>query len=389
MTRTPTQLSLSPATRAAQALRHIDVRTGGVSPAIELSATFARNEDYAPRQSYIYARDGGPTVEHAEDLLADLDGAAGTMVFASGMAAVVALMETLRAGDHVVAPKVMYHGGFTWLRRLGELRGIETTFFDATDSDALKAALRPGRTRLLWIESPTNPTWDVIDIAAAAEAAHAAGCRLAVDCTAAPPCTTLALGLGADFAFHSGTKYLGGHSDLTAGVLSAARDDALWTELRQIRTLMGSVIGAFEAWLLIRGMRTLYVRYAQASSSALAIARHLASHPGVARVLYPGLPDHPGHTIAARQMTGGFGGMLSVLTHGGEAAARDVARFAQVFIPATSLGGVESLIEHRKAVEGPHSVVAPNLLRLSVGIEDPADLIADLDQALERAGCAG
>lgn len=389
MTRPPSQMSLSPATRAAQALRMIDPVTGSVTPVIDLSSTFARDEAYAPRQSYIYARDGGPTVEHAESLLASLEGAAGTLVFASGMAALVALTETLRTGDHVAAPRSMYHGCASWLRRLGELRGIETTFFDATQAGALEAALRPGRTRLVWVESPTNPTWDVIDIAAAAEAAHGAGARLAVDCTVAPPCTLRALELGADFAFHSGTKYLGGHSDITAGVLSAARLDPMWAEVRQLRSMMGSVIAAFEAWLLIRGIRTLYLRYERASASALAIAERLSAHPGVARVLYPGLEAHPGHAVAARQMTGGFGGMLSFLVRGTEAQARDVARHVLVFVPATSLGGVESLIEHRRTVEGPHSTTPETLLRLSVGIEDPADLIADLEQALERAGCGG
>jgi cystathionine gamma-synthase len=296
-------------------------------------------------------------------------------------------METLGAGDHVAAPRVIYHGVLGWLKRLEARRGVALTLFDASEPGALEAALRPGATKLVWIESPTNPNWDVIDIAAAAEAAHAAGARLAVDCTAAPPCATRALELGADFAFHSATKYLAGHSDLTAGALSAARDDALWAELRTIRSMLGSVIAPFEAWLLIRGMRTLFLRWERASASALAIAEMLAAHPGVAEVLYPGLPSHPGHAIAARQMSGGFGGMLSFLVKGDAGTARDVARFTEVFIPATSLGGVESLIEHRKAVEGPHSIVPDTLLRLSVGIEDPADLIADLEQALERAGC--
>lgn len=387
MTDTPRQLSLSPATRVAQALRHIDPRSGAVVPGIELSSTFARDENYAARQSYIYARDGGPTVEHAEAILADLDGAAGSLLFASGMAAMVALLETLNTGDHVAAPRVMYQGGLSWLRRLAEKRGIDVTFFDATQPGALKAALRPGHTRLLWIETPTNPTWDVIDIADAADAVHAAGGRLAVDCTTAPPCTTRALDLGADYAFHSATKYLAGHSDITAGVLSARHGDTLWDEVRRARTLQGSVIAAFEAWLLIRGMRTLFIRYERASENAQLIAEHFERARGVERVLYPGLPAHPGHAIAARQMTGGFGGMLSVLVRGGYDQARDVARFAQVFIPATSLGGVESLIEHRKAIEGPLSEVPENLLRLSIGIESPRDLIADLEQALERAGC--
>jgi cystathionine gamma-synthase len=378
---------LSPATRAAQALRHVDPAGGGVTPAIDLSSTFARDADYAPRRSHIYARDGGPTVEAAEAVLADLDGAAASLVFASGMSALVALMETLRTGDHVAAPAVMYHGGIAWLRRLAERRGIAVTFFDATEDGALEAALRPGETRLLWIETPTNPTWDVIDVAAAAAAGHAAGARVAVDCTVSPPCTMRALELGADFAFHSGTKYMGGHSDLTAGVLSAARTDGLWDEIRLVRTLMGGVIAPFDAWLLIRGIRTLFLRYERASAGAMRIARHFEGHPGVARVLYPGLPGHPRHEVAARQMTGGFGGMLSILTAGDAAAARDVARFAEVFLPATSLGGVESLIEHRKTVEGPASLVPDTLLRLSIGVEDPADLIADLEQALERAGC--
>jgi cystathionine gamma-synthase len=376
-------MPLSPATRAAQALRHVDDRTGAITPAIELASTFARDADYAPRRAYIYARDGGPTVEHAEAVLADLDGAAGSLLFASGMAGLVALTETLRTGDHVAAPRVMYHGALDWLHRIAERRGIGVSFFDA-EPGALAAALGP-RTRLVWIETPTNPTWDIIDIAAAAEAAHGAGARLAVDCTAAPPCTMQALALGADVAFQSGTKYLGGHSDLTAGVLSVARRDALWDELRAVRTLMGSVLGGFEAWLLIRGLRTLFLRYERASASALAIARHFEGHPRVAGVLYPGLASHPGHAVAARQMTGGFGGMLSLLVAGGFAQARDVARFARVLLPATSLGGVESLIEHRRSVEGPHSVVPDNLVRISVGIEDPEDLIADLEQALERA----
>ena len=302
------------------------------------------------------------------------------------MSAFVALTETLRSGDHVVCPDIMYHGALTWLRRLADRRGVALATFDPADPAALAKAIRPA-TRLVWIEVPTNPTWDVIDIAAAAAAAHAAGALLAADCTAAPPCTLRALELGADIAFHSGTKYLGGHSDLTAGVLSFARRDDFFSEINTLRTLMGGILKAFEAWLLIRGLRTLFLRYERASASALAIARHFEHHPAVERVLYPGLPSHPGHAVAARQMTGGFGGMLSLLVNGGFDRARDVARFARVFLPATSLGGVESLIEHRKSVESPHSLVPDNLLRLSIGIEDPADLIADLEQALERAAC--
>jgi cystathionine gamma-synthase len=234
----------------------------------------------------------------------------------------------------------------------------------------------------VWIETPVNPTWDVIDIAAAAEAAHGAGAILAVDATAATPVLTRPLTLGADLAFHSATKYLNGHSDLTAGVLVTRAIDARWQEITSVRHLMGGVLGAFEAWLLLRGLRTLYLRVERASASALEIARHFEGHPKLAAVLYPGLESHPGHAVAKRQMTGGFGGMLSLLVDGDAAAARAVAARTRLFVPATSLGGVESLIEHRATIEGPHSVVPKNLLRLSIGIEDPADLIADLEQAL-------
>lgn len=375
----------APATRAAQALRMINEATGAVTPGIELASTFARDADYAPRQRYIYSRDGGPTVEHAEEVIASLDNAAASLLFASGMAAIAGWLETLERGDHIVAPKVMYHGGQTWLHRIAERRGIEVTWIDQADPAALPAALRAGQSSWAWVETPANPNWDIVDITAAAKATHAAGARLFVDCTAAPPSTLRALDLGADIAFHSATKYMGGHSDLTAGVLSL-KDEALLDDLRLIRTLMGSVLAGFEAWLLIRGLRTLFVRWDRLCDSALALATRFEGHPKLAEVLYPGLPSHPGHAIAKAQMTGGFGGMLSLMVTGDGQIAHDVARFTNVFLPATSLGGVESLIEHRKAVEGPHSIVPPQLLRLSVGIEDPADLIADLAQALDRAG---
>lgn len=377
-----TQLKLSPATRVAQALHHVDEMTGAVTPAIDLSSTYARDEAYAPRQSYIYARDGGPTVKKAEEVLASIDEAAGALVFSSGMAAVVTLLETLDAGDHVVAQKVMYHGAIDWLKRLEVKRGIKVSFFDQADDKALKQAITAD-TKIVWIETPSNPSWDVVDIEAAADAAHAAGARLVVDSTVAPACTTRALALGADYVFQSGTKYLSGHSDLTAGTLSCARADDHWAAITKLRKQLGNVIRPFDAWLMVRGMRTLYLRYERASESALKIAQHFENHPKIAAVLYPGLPSHPSHAVATRQMDGGFGGMLSLLAKSGK-AANDIARFTQVFIPATSLGGVESLIEHRKAVEGPNSVVPDTLLRLSIGIENVDDLIADLEQALDR-----
>ena len=373
----------SPRSILAQIDHYIDPATGAVTPPIQPASTFARGAGYEPRGGYTYGRTQNPNNDLVEGLLAQLEGGAEARLFGSGMAAVTTFFETLPAGRHVVAPEVMYHGAKDWLLRLSERRGIGLTLFDGRDPAALQAAIRPGETEVVWIEPATNPTWDVIDIAAAAEAAHGAGAILAVDATVAPPVTTRPIALGADMVFHSATKYLNGHSDVTAGVLVTAESDDRWEEIVDLRTLMGGVAGAFEAWLLLRGLRTLALRFDQASQGALEIARHFEGHPKLESVLYPGLESHPGHAVAARQMTAGFGGMLSLLVKGGAAEARTVATATQLFIPATSLGGVESLIEHRASVEGPNSLVAKNLLRLSIGIEAPADLIADLEQALE------
>jgi len=373
---------VSPRSRVAQAGHFVDPSTGGIVPPLQPATTFARDDGYELLGDYSYSRHGSPGADRVEALAAELDEGAEARVFASGMAAIVALFETLESGQHVAAPTVMYYGAQEWLRRLSDKRGIGLTLFEAADPAALEAALRPGETAVVWIETPVNPTWDVIDIAAAADAAHRAGAVLAVDATAATPVLSRPLTLGADLVFHSATKYLNGHSDLTAGVLVARAVDARWREIAELRRMMGGVLGAFEAWLLLRGLRTLYLRVERASASALAVARHFAGHPKLEAVLYPGLENHPGHAVAKRQMTGGFGGMLSLLVDGDAAAARAVAARTRLFVPATSLGGVESLIEHRATIEGPHSVVPKNLLRLSIGIEDPADLIADLEQAL-------
>jgi cystathionine gamma-synthase len=351
-------------------------------PGIEPASTFARGSDYEPVGGFKYAREANPTTLAVEKVLAALDGGAEALAFNAGLAATVTVFETVRSGQHIVAPRIMYHGGQDWLRRISETRSIGLTFFDQTEDGALEDALRPGETAILWIETPVNPTWDVIDIEKAAKAAHGAGAILAVDSTVAPPCTTRALELGADIVFHSATKYLGGHSDLTAGALICAEENALWDEIKQVRKLTGGILSPFDAWLLLRGMRTLFIRYERASDNAMELARAMADHPRIVQVLYPGLESHPGHEIAKKQMRSGFGGMLSILVDGDADAARRVATATRLFIPATSLGGVESLIEHRKSVEGPHSIVPANLLRLSVGIEDVTDLIADLDQAL-------
>ncbi len=374
--------ALSPRSLAAQAGHFIDPATGAITPPVHPSTTFARDADYAPIGTTTYSRYHNPTYEQVERVAAELDEGAEALVFAAGMAAIAALFETVNTGQHMVAPTIMYHGAQDWLRRISEKRGIALSLFDAADPRALERAVRPGETAIVWIETPVNPTWDVIDIAAAAAAAHAAGAILAVDATVSTPVTTRPLDLGADLVFHSGTKYLNGHSDVTAGVLVTRQADARWQEIRLVRGLMGGVLGPFEAWLLLRGLRTLFVRFERASANALQIARHFEGHGKLEAVLYPGLESHPGHAIAKRQMTAGYSGMLSLLVKGDAEDAKGVATRTALFVPATSLGGVESLIEHRATIEGPRSQVPPNLLRLSIGIEDARDLIADLEQAL-------
>ncbi len=369
-------------TELAHAGGFTDRETGAVVPPIHPATTFARGPDYEPVGDFLYIRDSSPNVALVEDVARRLDGGAAALAFGSGLAAAAALFETVPPGRGVVVPAVMYHGTLALLRRMSATRGIGLTLFDPTDPDGVGSAVREGETDLVWIETPVNPTWDVIDIAAAARAAHEAGAVLAVDSTAAPPVTTRPLQLGADLVFHSATKYYNGHSDVGAGILVTAGADTRWEEVSAVRHLSGGVLGPFEAWLLLRGMRTLHLRYERASETALAIAMHLERHDGVEQVRYPGLPSQPAHDVAVRQMTGGFGGMLSIHVAGGEAAARRVATGTRIFVPATSLGGVESLIEHRYAIE---ESVAPNLLRLSVGIEAAADLVADLDRALAGA----
>jgi cystathionine gamma-synthase len=370
--------------RLAQACHYIDEVTGGISPPLQLSTTYSRDKDYEYLGNYSYSRADNPSWEVLENVCAELDGGVEAKCFASGMAAVCAFFETVNSGEHVVAPRVMYHGSQDWLRRISAKRSIGLSLFDASDIEDLRRAVQPGKTSVVWIETPINPTWEVIDIALAAEIAHQAGAILAVDSTVASPVTTRALEFGADIVFHSATKYLNGHSDVVAGILVTAKQDERWEEIKLVRTLTGGVLGPFEAWLLLRGMRTLFLRFDKASQSALRLAQYFEGHPRLQRVLYPGLESHPGHEVAKRQMKQGFGGMLSLLVDGGGDEARRIAGNTRLFVRATSLGGVESLIEHRAAVEGPHSEVPQNLLRLSIGIENCQDLIDDLEQSLEK-----
>jgi cystathionine gamma-synthase len=375
----------SPRTLAAQALGRIDEASRAVVPPIHISTTYLRDPDNRYRSGNVYGRPDNPTVREAEAVIAALEGAAEALVLGSGMSAATALFLALSPGDHVVAPRVMYWSLRNWLMTEATRWGLAVDLVDMADLDALRAAIRPGATKLVWVETPANPLWSVTDIAAAAEIAHAAGAALAVDSTCATPMLTRPLEHGADIVMHAATKYLAGHSDVLAGALATRAGGPLWERVRKNRYTLGQILGPLEAFLLIRGMRTLPLRVAAASASAMALAERLAGHPAVAEVLYPGLPSHPQHAVALRQMAGGFGGMLSIRVKGGEPAAVGAAARVGLWKRATSLGGVESLIEHRASIEGEGSPCPPDLLRLSTGIEDPDDLFADLDRALRAA----
>jgi cystathionine gamma-synthase len=369
------------ATKLAQGLCWESRPHAGVVLPIHLASTYATDPS-AYGKPYAYGRDQNPTGEQPEAVIADLEGAAEAKLFGSGMAAAAAVFQALSAGDHVVIQDSLYWGVRGMVKALPTAWGITTDWFATGDIDALRAAIRPGETRVVWLESPANPNMTVTDIAAACALAREAGAVSVVDNTFATPLLTRPLDLGADIVMHSATKYLNGHSDIIAGVLACREATPFWQRIAAIRHQAGAILGPFEAWLLMRGLRTLDLRVARACESAMVIARHLEGHAGVDAVLYPGLESFPGHEIAARQMSGGFGGMLSIRVAGGEAAARRIWSRFKVFKIATSLGGVESLVEHRATVEGPDSPVPVDLLRLSVGIEHVGDLIADLDRAL-------
>jgi cystathionine gamma-synthase len=380
---TADKTNISPETIAAQGLGWVEPTTRAISPPIHVSSTYERDEDNQYRSGRNYSRTDNPSYDQPEAVLTALEGGKAALLFGSGMAAAATLFQALKPGDHIIAPKVMYWSLRNWIIAASEKWGVGHDLVDMRDLDAVKAAVKPGRTKLIWAETPANPLWHVTDIAAVAEIAHAAGARLAVDSTAATPVLSKPLALGADVVMHSATKYLNGHSDVIAGALVTRETDEFWEQVRLLRLQQGSVLGPFEAWLLLRGMRTLFPRVRTAVANAQFLAEKLAGNSRLEEVLYPGLPDFPGHTIAARQMQGGFGGMLSIRVKGGEAAAIRLAAHVKVWKRATSLGGVESLMEHRASVEGPTSPIPNDLLRLSVGIEDRNDLLADLEQALQ------
>ncbi|MBC8078683.1 MAG: aminotransferase class V-fold PLP-dependent enzyme [Chloroflexales bacterium] len=372
---------MHPETLAIHADHAPDAATGAVVPPIHLSTTFVREPDGSYASGYSYGRSANPNRAGLEQCLAALEGGAAAAAFASGSAATLAILQSLAPGDHVIAPADVYYGTTRLLREVMAPWGLEHSLVDMANPSAVRAALRPN-TRLVWLETPSNPLLTLSDIAALAALAHEVGALCAVDNTWATPIAQRPLDLGADLVMHSTTKYLGGHSDMLGGAVVARQDGGIFERIRNVQVLGGAVPSPFDCWLLLRGMRTLGVRMRAHSENALAVARFLEQHPAIECVHYPGLEQHPAHALARSQMRL-MGGMVSVQLRGGERAARAMASATRLFTQATSLGGVESLIEHRASIEGPHSATPANLLRISVGLEHPDDLVDDLRQALE------
>jgi cystathionine gamma-synthase len=371
---------MRPETRVVHTAAAVDPTSGAVSPAIVPSTTYERAVDGSFPHGNVYIREGNPNRRALEQVLAELEEGAVGIAFASGMAAANAIFQALAPGDHVVIPVDAYYGTPKLLRAVFVPWGLRVTAVDLTDLDALDAALATGA-RLVWMETPSNPLIRVTDIAAVVARAHAAGALVAVDNTWATPLLQQPLVLGADLVLHSTTKYLGGHSDVQGGAVVVREAGSLADRLRLIQCEAGAVPSPFDCWLVLRGIRTLAWRMRGHTENALAVARFLADHPAVEAVFYPGLPGDPGHAVASRQMRG-FGGMLSFVVPGGRERAFAVAARLSLFRRATSLGGPESLIEHRASIEGPGTRAPEGLLRVSVGLEHPEDLIADLAQAL-------
>jgi cystathionine gamma-synthase len=364
-------------TKAIHAGMHVDEETGAIAPPIHLSTTFERDAATGGEsRGFSYIRDGNPTQSRLEEALAAIDSAETALAFASGMAAGATVLQSLPRGSHVILPDDSYYA----------YRALAKEFFPnfdvvaMEDLDALRNALRP-ETRLIWAESPSNPLLKVADLRAIASLAHEHGALCLVDGTFASPALQRPIELGADLVLHSSTKYLGGHTDVQGGALAFAKRDDFSEHVAHARKLIGAVASPFNSWLVLRGIRTLSVRMRVHSENALAVARFLSSHPAVEAVYYPGLTSHPRHDVARSQMSA-FGGMLSFLVRGGREGALRVASRTHLFTRATSLGSVESLIEHRNSSEGPGSTTPENLLRVSVGLEHPEDLIADLAKSL-------
>jgi cystathionine gamma-synthase len=368
-------------TLSVHAGRAIDPATAGIAQPIQLSTTFARETDGSYPHGYTYTRSGNPARAALQDCLAALEGGALAACFASGTAAAMSVFQALGPDAHVVVCQDAYHGIIKLLGQLMEPWRLAVSYVDTTDLDAVRAAFTP-KTRLLWVETPSNPLLKVSDLAALAEIAHARGALSICDNTFATPILQRPLEQGFKLVMHSTTKYIGGHSDAAGGAIIAAEENNFSNRLRELQTLAGAVPSPFDCWLLLRGTATLPLRIRTQADNARKLAQFLDNHPEIETVFYPGLPRHPGHAIAGRQMQA-FGGMLAFTARGGEAAAMRAAANVRLFTRASSLGGVESLIEHRRSMEGPQSHTPANLLRISAGIEHSDDLIADLEQALQ------
>jgi cystathionine gamma-synthase len=368
-------------TLAVHAGQHVDPATGAVTPPIHLSTTFERDPDGSFPHGHIYSRDSNPNRSDLEECLNTLEGGEACAAFASGSAATAALFQSLRPGDRVVAADDAYYGTIKLLREVFEPWGLQFTLIDPSDLDAVRNALQEPAA-LVWLETPSNPLLRVTDIAEVVRIAHAAGARVAVDNTWCTSMLQQPLQLGADYSHYSTTKYLGGHSDVIGGAVIARENDAFFERVRLQQKQAGAVPSPFDCWLVMRGIRTLPYRLRAHCANAEAVAAFLAAHPAVEIVHYPGLPSHAGHAIAKKQMAL-FGGMMSFQVHGGRTEALRLTGGVKLFTRATSLGGPESLIEHRASVEGPHTRAPESLLRLSIGLEHPDDLIEDLANALE------
>ncbi|MBC7810769.1 MAG: aminotransferase class V-fold PLP-dependent enzyme [Burkholderiales bacterium] len=359
--------------------RAVESGTSAVTPSIILSTTFERAEDGSFPHD-IYTRTSNPNRSALETAFAALEGGTSALAFASGQAAASAILQTLSTGDHIILPDDLYHGSRHLVKEVMARWGLQADIIDMSDLALIEQTIKPN-TKLIWVETPSNPRLKIVDIAAVAQLAHQAGALCAVDNTWATPIFQRPLELGADMVMHSTTKYLGGHSDVLGGAV-IVNDAALETSLRTIQKLSGAVPSPFDCWLLLRSLPTLAIRVREQTANAGKIAVFLSQHPVVEVVYYPGLTSHEGHDIAAKQMSG-FGAMLSFQIKGAQAEALACAARLKIFTRATSLGGVESLIEHRASVEGPDTPTPLNLLRVSVGLEHVDDLIDDLAQALD------
>ena len=376
-------------TLAVHAGHSVDPATGAVVPPIHLSTTFERAEDGSYPHGYIYSRNHNPNRNGLEAALAALEGGTSCAAFGSGLAAVTAVFQGLQPGDHVVAPRDIYHGTANVLKHLFAKWRVTAAFVDMTNIDAVQAAVRANpATRIVWIETPSNPLMQCVDIEAMAAIAHEAGARAVADNTFASPALQRPLELGCDLVMHATTKYLGGRSDVMGGAVITRADDAAFDDVRTAQLFGGAVPSPFDCWLVMRSLPTLPVRMQAHCANAMKVATFLQSHPKVSVVHYPGLESNPFHALAGKQMSG-YGGMLSFELAGTKAASKDaamaVAANVEIFTRATSLGGVESLIEHRASIEGAQSLTPQGLLRVSVGLEHPEDLIDDLAQALDRS----